>query len=444
MAQTSQTKPKKVKASPPLRTAPPTATPMTNGQLGKAPNMAPKQGIVVHSNVVGKTPTSPLIGKTLALQIPDCVMMYADALLDPFNTEAGVCIPSELFPIPSSKAKLYRRGRFNLGTTGFGYILVKPDTSNDGVAINTTTSSSVGGSGTALSAFSFLTGAAFAQSPYATAAFAAGGIISRIAAIGIRVKYIDKLMNRNGMCCGFEDPDHSDVSSKSYDTLLASPYSMPKRIGDDEWDMSICYSGPVNPTDVDFVSGSATPLGVPSFLAIVLSGVAGDQYEYEVVEHVEYAGSTVVNKTPSHADAELFGKVVETAKTITVDRPLQPEEAPSFWSSLGEAFESTLPKIVNIGKGIFSGASKGGLMGGLFGGISSALGMAPGRRTDDGFLLENSGQKKIAMAPISFGLNPGGRTFASHELKLLSKKIADRNKSDAKNVKYVAIRDDAR
>jgi len=109
---------------------------------------------------------------------------------DPFDTPAGVCIPCDLFPLPSQKVKTTFRGVGNLGTTGYGWVAVNPTLANDVASIQVTSTASVGGSSTVLSAYTNIGTGMFTMLPYAAADFSGGSVQGRIVAVGIRVSVI--------------------------------------------------------------------------------------------------------------------------------------------------------------------------------------------------------------------------------------------------------------
>jgi hypothetical protein len=186
-------------------------------------------------NNKNKTPTQKNIKRStkvvgrqkpdgLVYRVPECAAMYAAALVDPFDTPAGACVPADLFPLPSSKTKTFIRGKFALGTTGFGCIFARPVSANDAQSVVGTTAASVGGSATLLSAFTNTTAQLATQVPYTTAQLTEG-VGARVVACGLRIKYIGQLMSRNGVVLSYEDPDHRDISTSfSFDTLGSNPY----------------------------------------------------------------------------------------------------------------------------------------------------------------------------------------------------------------------------
>jgi hypothetical protein len=159
-------------------------------------------------------------------------------------------------------------------------------------------------------------------------------------------------MDRNGVCIGYEDPDHQEWRTKSFNDLNSNPYTEVQRVGSDEWDMQICSSGPVQPRELSFSNDTYLAGNGHSYLGIAVSGVAGDVYEVECYQHIEYIGQRVVNKTKSHADAQMFGKVVESLKEASADKPLQPKHAPTIWERFKNLVRENLPALVETGIGV--------------------------------------------------------------------------------------------
>lgn len=296
----------------------------------------------------------------LTVDIPECITHYGMALVNPFDCPAGVCLPCGNIPIPTQKFKTYRRGAFALGTTGVGFIRLVPGLSNDTAYIFASSATSVGTQATAFSAFTNVSNLTIPQNPFTTASFDATRA-ARIVGVGLRIKYIGPIQNTNGVICGLEEPNHQELSGNTFDGVAAHPNSEIQfaanfgKTGCSDlyggWDYGINYSGPVNVTDFELISSTERPLGATSFLCIPISGVAGDKYEFEVVQHFEMAGVGIVSKTKSHVDAALAAKVLEAAKGITENKPLTLAQEPSFWSDFAEGVQKTLPHAVNLFKG---------------------------------------------------------------------------------------------
>lgn len=294
------------------------------------------------------------MSKRLQVTIPECSIHYIDAIFDPFDTPCGVCIPCDLFPLPSQKVKTTFRGVGNLGTTGYGFVVVNPATVNDIAGVITTTSTSVGGATTALNAFTNTGNGLFTQLPYTAANLVGNTLQTRVVAVGMRVRYSGTEMGRSGLYVACEEQDLGTLNTSTYNQIKDIPNAYTTRpAGDGTWDSVVCYSGPITPGTLEFVK-SANPLataGVYPF-AIVMQGVAGDPFEIEIVEHIEYIGTMVQGKTMSHADPTTYGKILETSKSVSAVKTITPDEGPSAFQKFVNSVVQAAPKLINFGVGI--------------------------------------------------------------------------------------------
>ncbi len=290
----------------------------------------------------------------MVYKVPDCAVHYFHAAVNPFETEAGACLPHESFPIPSSKVRTFARGTMQLGTSGFGFAVCTPLGGNDGALIQCTTSTSVGISSAAFNTYTNLQNINNTQGLYTTAQITGGAVAWRKVAVGIRCKYIGPLANRNGVTIAYEHPDHKDSRTLSWDTVNSNPNTIVQRVGSEVWDATVCDSGPVSPTELEYVNTATVqqPSADAAYLLIAVSGTAGDRYEVEAFQHAEYIGTTVPQKTASHADPASFSKIVETLKGQTAVKPLQPKDGPTLWERFKGFMSESLPSIVEVGAGV--------------------------------------------------------------------------------------------
>lgn len=286
----------------------------------------------------------------LIYRVPECSENYFHSLVDPFSVPSGVCIPCDLFPIPSQKCKTFVRGTFNLGTSGIGFFGINPTTCNNVVCTVFSTTLSVGTAATAFNAFTNTGGTFMSQLPYDTTAFPAVGVglRARIVAFGVRIKYVGKLMDTNGVAASYEDPDTTDILGLSWNNLNSLPYTTLDRVSTfPHWDKSVCYSGPTTTAHIEYALASQ-PFGAVAWV-IGVSGLPNDLYEYEFYQHTEYIGKVVVGKTMSHAEPITYGKILETTKDATTDRPLEPYMAPTLWERFKSKVSESLPSFVQGG-----------------------------------------------------------------------------------------------
>jgi len=299
----------------------------------------------------------------LQIQVPECSQHYIKSLFDPWEAMSGVCIPSDLFLLPSQKTKCLVRGTFNIGTGGYGYIGISPTPTNDALSIRVTSSASVGGAATALSAFTLTGTGIFSKLPYSVADIVTNKqISSRIVACGIRVRYAGKETDRSGLYTALEEQDHSDLFAFTPNQLqqdFNNSYTV-RPSGDGDWDQAVTYSGPTAPHMLDFVNITAWPIQPTDAvtqstpLVILCQGTPSDLIEFEAVVHVEYIGKKVTAKTVSHADVTSYGKVLETTKEVAAERSLSPSIFQSGFATFVNKMIESAPKLINLGVGLAS------------------------------------------------------------------------------------------
>jgi hypothetical protein len=330
-----------------------------------SPNQKPKSAKKPVKNQARPAKVQDVKGRVQAVyKIPHCAMDYFSSLAAPFETPGGVCIPAEVFPLPSQKIKTYIKGRFQTGTTGLGFIIPSPCITVTGQCLIFSQSTSVGGPTTPFNVYTNTLTAVNSQFPFSEADRVAGNYHARIVSYGLRVKYIGKLMDRNGVTTAYEEPDHGNIyTSKSTDDINGNPQSTLLRVGGEKWDNEVFYSGPVQPDEVEF-QNAAYPLG--QWLSVItVEGEPGDSYEYEYVQHTEVIGRLAVSRTPSHSDPAAFGKVLEASKSTSVDGPLNSTNAPSFFSKFMELAKTLGPAIMSGGRmvgSMLSGSIPTGLL----------------------------------------------------------------------------------
>lgn len=296
--------------------------------------------------------------QALVLKVPKCVKHYLEASVNPFDAEAGACLPCDLFPLPSLKRKIFARGSFATGTTGFGFITLVPGYSTTPNNVNFTTSASVGNTNTQLSAFTNQGGAAFSNAPYTNTQFTNGEVSARVVAVGIRVRCTSSNMNRGGTYLSIELPIHSqDVATWSYTGVGAHPNAHMQGIpshNSGDWEVAVCSSGPTTPEELQYSSSiQSVFLGIAPYGILIQSATPGATFDFEAMVHVEYTGLAVAGPTPSHASPQAFAKAVEAMKENTAAHgPVQPSEAPSIFRRFAEGLKAEMPHLINMASGV--------------------------------------------------------------------------------------------
>jgi len=298
----------------------------------------------------------------IALKVSNCSMRYMAALCNPFQAEPGACVPCDLFPLPSQKIRAFTRGSFACGVGGVGFILAAPCAANDAPAIAYTQAASpmtvndpvnagITGGGT-----QFLAGL-----PY-NIVQVNGAVQARVVSMGIRIRYAGTEAGRSGTIACYEDQDHigqgtpGGALTNFNSVQLNTSATVSRPSGDGGWDACVCSSGPVTPVELEFVARTyphsvTQTLNAAGYLLIMVNGIVGDKYDFECFQHIEYIGTNVAAKTPSHADTDQYGKIIQSAKEIANVRPLTPASGPSLWDRFSAKVSEALPQLVNFGVG---------------------------------------------------------------------------------------------
>lgn len=313
----------------------------------------------------------------LRIEIPDCSQHYIKALYNPYDVPAGVCIPCDLFPLPSQKVMVKQRFTVKLTTNGCAFVNLAPSIAND-VASGSYTTDGVGNTTSVFTAGASWTQTEifFANLPYSNADIETNKQVSgRIVAFGVRARYIGLEEKRGGAYISLEEQDHQDIyANTSYNTIdkiksFPNAYvTSPK--GDGTWDVSVGYSGPINPFEMEFVNdvypikptAGSTDVNPMILCFSGTTDMAGQIIDCEACIHVEYIGKKVPGKTVSHADSSSYGKVIETTKEAAAVGEFLPENRQKGFMSFMSKMAETVPKLITLGGGLISSIATGNPM----------------------------------------------------------------------------------
>jgi len=310
----------------------------------------------------------------IQIEIPECSQHYIKSLYNPWNVPAGVCIPCDLFPLPSQKVMVKKRFSVTLSSNGCGWVVLAPNIASDSPTGAYSTAGSTGGMDSAFNAGASWTTTSiyFDTLPYTEADIVTDKTVQgRVVAIGCRARYVGVEDKRGGTYVSIEEQDHQDLYANSiYNTInkiksMQNAYITSPR-GDGEWDIAVCYSGPTAPHEIDFQS-DVNPLGpsvseATNFLGLFFGGtsdMAGQLVDVEIAYHVEYVGRKVPGKTVSHADTKTYGKVLETVKEAAAIAPIEPSQLSSGFSTFISKVAESAPKLINFAMGAASTIATG-------------------------------------------------------------------------------------
>lgn len=265
-----------------------------------------------------------------------CGYDYFRALANPFDLDINPCIPG-LFPTPSMKYKITTRGTFQVGTQGVGGVAMWPlrGAFSDMTVVGTAQQMFLAATNStyARTDYDFLNSHRFdpavrtdlnlyagSTSMFTAAAF--GNLSNRsikLVAAGLRVQYVDKVLDMSGNYVTFRNPAPSSSIDASIDTpadLLRVNAADFRRVG--EGYVGVAYR-PLLETDTMAVPdpGYSAVMGSTNFTARLAGGVlvtnaqAGARFAFESVAFYEAYGPGLAT-TPSHSDPHTLGIVISS------------------------------------------------------------------------------------------------------------------------------------
>lgn len=299
-----------------------------------------------------------------------CGAQYFAACRDPFDPRArNSCVPRAPARM-SAKYTVKTRGVFGIGVNGAGFLAVTPCLSND---YPSGWISSTGYSLTAINTADANVGAFYAAGlPYAQVNFippaavgnyAKPNAMGRIISCGIRIRYIGTELNKGGSIYRYVDPNHGNLNGLQITSIQGYPETASIPVGrgwvslsvsaiEDE-EQSYPDLGPYMQSGTITAVGSVKAIypfsgenpitsgntqgGAPGIF--IVTGVAGNQYEWEYIVHAEYVGGIVTgNLSKSHAsvdDANLVSSTVTSAYSKS-------SETPSWSESMTQTLRETV------------------------------------------------------------------------------------------------------
>lgn len=321
--------------------------------LAKPKKSKPKKQRPPQKKKVAKSKPEP------QLELTACAAKYALAIANPWsNQAAGACVP--IAPArPSRKVTAFLRGTFAVGVNGYGFIALSPtlqsnfasiwtsDAAYAGTTINATMVPTTGVNALTMPNLPYTREQLYTEEP----AYFTTAVRGRIVSAAVSIKYIGTELNRGGRVVCYSTADHQSINGYTLSMLGAkseSDFSTPGYDREKCWvqtygvsneELEFCEAPPdvsasisrimrsypfsngealtSNPSDLDF--------GAPMLGALVY-GVAGNLFEFEVVEHVEYIGDLAeAGYTENSADPRGLSLVQTAASRSQRSRSGKPE-----------------------------------------------------------------------------------------------------------------------
>lgn len=244
-------------------------------------------------------------------QLSDVASVFALACTDPWHEVCNnVCLPVKSQG-SSYKTRVVKRIMMTAGDKGFGFVAFSPCLANDypTIAYSSSATLFVTSAVSTSSATAGVTVAALDKLPYASGNLtgtlsAANSVAGRIVSYGIKVNYIGTELNKGGVYYRYVSLDREPVNGATADILGAFNTCTIRPVDRQEMvavvnplnDHEIAYSNE-DQNDNDYVlypyanSETGTATTVPAIGCIVVAGTtAGNTFEVQVIEHVEYIG----------------------------------------------------------------------------------------------------------------------------------------------------------
>jgi len=330
-----------------------------------------------------------------------CALKYANAVCRPFSPEAdGACIPS-IPSIATHKVTGFVRGDGNIGTGGVGWIILSPSLASDvPVVLHTTNAyalTSIRPLGAADTLAAGVTTGFCGNLPYTASQLCTGAnndgpiVIGRCVSAGITIQYTGTALNESGMVYLVRSPNHENMSvvpgsnpqfgasisalsgynhtevcaftrekcmivdfASKYDELNFATIS--PSLTTTQVNTFSCYpfSGGAhqlpltagNTAGYSTTSGVAVSMGIPT-VAIMVTGVAGQSFHYELALHNEYAGfGAQANVTPSESDDDGSAMVLTAANQMAQRKTAAPHA--NYWDLMYQGLEFAAKRAAPI------------------------------------------------------------------------------------------------
>lgn len=234
-----------------------------------------------------------------------CAEGYFSALYRPFDFGQPTCLP-DMHAVPSHKVVCRARGSFAVGTGGVGWIYVNPQAKCSNSIICYYTPTGYAGTTSLSWAAAGASNTQNTMSPYGPSDLSQNETRTRVVACALRIRYTGTELNRGGNILMVRDPDNGLLDSRAYATLLSEIPGLHTSIVNRQWNVVIWE--PTDPGDYDYginseANSTSSSSGYRNMGAYV-TGTAGNTFEWDIIQYLEFVGTTKIPATPSPADPE--------------------------------------------------------------------------------------------------------------------------------------------
>lgn len=312
-----------------------------------------------------------------------CANHYALAVSNPFHPQAaGACVPT--FPARrSQKVSARTIVQVVIGTAGYGWVAMAPTTIANSYSIYHT-GATYGGDHIVCNSTGSVAISGLVNLPYLTTdIFTSGtlgsaGVSARIVSVGMRSVYTGTNLSMGGMQVAFSHPNHDSIVGWTYSTFTAQKESINLPVTRRPLMITTSAVDPEETTYLDAnmlnmtantendakrslyfpfsqgqrADGAWNVEGAP-IMGIFYTGEAGNTFQVEIIEHVEYVGTpTNAASTMSHADLDGMSKVTNAAGESWAIRGANPNitQQEAFASSLLKTLKDNQDVIIPVAR----------------------------------------------------------------------------------------------
>lgn len=360
------------------------------GQPTKKPRKKGNKSVVgrvatIANAVVNSQASRAMVG---SVKMSSCAAKLAAAIADPFSEEArGSCFP--LYPAPDSqKISAFARIEGAIGTQGVGFISFTPSVANDLPSYFVSGSTFALGRNTILTADStYATGVTpgYHNGPYSASQLVRNNgdpestLSGRIVAVGARLVYTGTTLNQSGTITCLQHPTHgtltgctvsqlqgwaqSDIGpfTRKPCTLVIAPASVHEAAyptGFEATNSRLCYPFGAdnayhqtyegNTVWQNFQVVDTVSVGIAAPIAgIMVTGVAGSTFHVDLVQHLEYTGSTAASvSTPNSVDVSSVYAILTAAGQLSTRKMAHPTA--SNWKLLMDGVRAAMGSPVSL------------------------------------------------------------------------------------------------
>jgi hypothetical protein len=306
---------------------------------------------------------------TPSARTPECLKSLAALYANPFDA-AVTGLP--VFPSPpSQKLRIFAKGSFQSGSSGFGYVTVQPALANDAVSLYYSSPAYTGAvvsstSGTGQNGIGVSGNCQYINSSYTTVNSANPDLTlqQRLVCAGLRIRYTGTEQNRSGTSIVFVEPEHQTTNGfsvgavQTYEGVNLSTVSR-------SWQWA-CLT-PIHRTELDYnnypqlpsMSSNQTVASGFPICAIVSGTQPSTSFDYEYTAIYEVIGTTTAEKTENHVSpyAETFITEIRGSTANYAGGSGPSSAPPTSGTSVGSVLNSVItgiPIAINAYKAVRS------------------------------------------------------------------------------------------